>query len=67
MRIIIDKDISQSQSAFVRDCKILDEILIENDLVDKAKRKKKKSVLFKVRFWKGIWYYWLELFGGHNA
>lgn len=38
------------QSAFIKGRQIFDGILIENELVDDAKRKKKEVVFFKVDF-----------------
>ncbi|MCI32279.1 RNA-directed DNA polymerase (Reverse transcriptase), partial [Trifolium medium] len=42
--------ISETQSAFVRGRQILDGVLIANEVIDEAKRLKKKVLLFKVDF-----------------
>lgn len=42
--------IANCQSAFIKGRQIFDGILIENELVDNAKRKKKEVVFFKVDF-----------------
>lgn len=48
-RGVIGSVVSDSQSAFVKNRKILDGILIANEVVDEA-RKNKKLMLFKVDF-----------------
>ncbi|MCI82651.1 RNA-directed DNA polymerase (Reverse transcriptase), partial [Trifolium medium] len=42
--------ISESQTAFVKDMQILDDILIANEVVDDARKSKKELMLFKVDF-----------------
>lgn len=42
--------ISKTQSAFIKGRQILDGVLIANEIVDEAKRYKKKGVMFKVDF-----------------
>lgn len=50
LKRIIHLVISGSQSAFIADRHILDGILVANEVVDEAKRKKKETMLFKVDF-----------------
>lgn len=47
---VIGPVISESQSAFISDRQILDVILLTNEIVDEARRKKKEVLLFKVDF-----------------
>jgi len=42
--------ISDTQSTFMKDRQILDRILIENEVVDEARKLKKDLLLFKVDF-----------------
>jgi len=42
--------ISETQVAFVKDRRILDGILIANEVVDEARKSKKELMLFKVDF-----------------
>jgi hypothetical protein len=42
--------VSEAQSTFIKDRQILDWILVANEVVDDARRTKKKSVLLKVDF-----------------
>ncbi|GAU41930.1 hypothetical protein TSUD_139160 [Trifolium subterraneum] len=50
LRQVIGSVISKSQTAFVKDRKILDGILIANEAVDEARKSKKELMLFKVDF-----------------
>jgi len=50
LRSVIGTVVSESQSAFVKGKKILDGILIANEVVDEATRLKKELLLFKVDF-----------------
>jgi hypothetical protein len=50
LRIVIGSVISETQTAFVKDRHILDNILIANEVVDEARRLKKELLLFKVDF-----------------
>ncbi|GAU48313.1 hypothetical protein TSUD_405300 [Trifolium subterraneum] len=50
LRLVMGSVISESQTVFVRDRKILNEILIANEVVDEARRAKKELMLFKVDF-----------------
>jgi len=50
LRSVVGSVVSESQSAFVKGKHILDGILIANEAVDEAKRKKKELLLFKVDF-----------------
>jgi len=50
LRIVMSNVISDSQSAFVKDRQILDDILIANEVVDEAVKMKKYLLLFKVDF-----------------
>jgi len=52
LRKVMGTVISETQSAFVKDRKILDGILIENEVVDEAVKMKKELLLFKVDFQK---------------
>jgi hypothetical protein len=47
---LIGKVISETQSTFVKDRHILDGILIANEVVDDAKKRKKETLMFKVDF-----------------
>ncbi|XP_058733449.1 uncharacterized protein LOC131605067 [Vicia villosa] len=47
LRKVIDKLISKSQTTFVSGRQILDGVLVTNEIIDLAKRKKKSYLLFK--------------------
>jgi len=48
--LVIGTVIFDAQSAFIKGCQIFDGILIANEIVDEARKKKKKLLLFKVDF-----------------
>jgi hypothetical protein len=50
LKSVIGKVISETQSTFVKDRQILDGILIVNEVVDDAKKRKKELLMFKVDF-----------------
>ncbi|GAU36154.1 hypothetical protein TSUD_275130 [Trifolium subterraneum] len=50
LRLVIGSVISESQTAFVKDRKILDGILIANEAVDETRKANKELMLFKVDF-----------------
>ena len=50
LRLVIGSLISDSQSAFIKGCQILDGILVANEVVDEARKCKKELILFKVDF-----------------
>lgn len=50
IRLVIGSVISDAQSAFVKGRQILDGILIANEVVDDASKRKKELLLFKVDF-----------------
>ena len=45
---VLDKVISKSQNAFVKDRQILDAVLIANELVDSTLRRKKQGMVCKL-------------------
>ncbi|GAU39751.1 hypothetical protein TSUD_219940 [Trifolium subterraneum] len=50
LRLVIGSVISESQTTFVKDSQILDDILIANEVVDEGRKSKKELLLFKVDF-----------------
>lgn len=46
LKIIICSVIYETQSTFISGRKILDEILVDNEIMDEANKKKKKVILF---------------------
>ena len=50
LRLVISSVVSETQSTFVKNCQILDGILIVNEVVDEARKLKKELLLFKVEF-----------------
>ena len=50
LQMVIGSVISDSQSAFIKGRQILDGILVANEIVDEARRRKKELLLFKVDF-----------------
>jgi hypothetical protein len=50
LRMVIGSVISESQTTFVKDRQILDDILIANEVADEARNTKKELMLFKVDF-----------------
>jgi len=50
LRSVVGSVVSESQSAFVKGKQILDGILITNEVVDEARRKRKELLVFKVDF-----------------
>jgi hypothetical protein len=67
LRLVIDSEVSEAQTAFVKDRLILDGVLIANEVVDEARRTKKELMLFKVDFKKAYdsvdWGYLDEIMG----
>jgi hypothetical protein len=53
LRLVIGSLISDTQSTFVKNRQILDEIWIANGVVDEARKMKKELLMFKVNFEKG--------------
>jgi len=63
LRSVIGSVISDSQSAFTKGCQFLDGILVPNEVVDEARKRNKKLLLFKVNFEKAydsIYWNYLE-------
>ena len=54
LKQVMGKIISDSQTAFVKNRQILDDILIANEVVDEARKNKKELMLFKVDFEKAF-------------
>jgi hypothetical protein len=50
LRLVIGSVVSDSQSAFIKGHRILDGILVANEVVDEARKSKKELLLFKVDF-----------------
>jgi len=50
LRLVIGSVVSDTKSAFVKGCQILDGILVANEVVDEARKCKKELLLFKVDF-----------------
>jgi hypothetical protein len=50
LHLVIGSVISESQTTFVKDRQILDDILIANEVVDEARKTKNELLLFKVDF-----------------
>ncbi|GKU97025.1 hypothetical protein SLEP1_g10208 [Rubroshorea leprosula] len=50
LRKVLDKVIGEQQMAFIEGRQLVDGVVIANEVIDEAKRKKKRSFLFKVDF-----------------
>jgi hypothetical protein len=50
LRMVIRRVISETQSTFVKERQILDDILIANEVVDEARKSNKELMVFKVDF-----------------
>ncbi|GKV24110.1 hypothetical protein SLEP1_g33762 [Rubroshorea leprosula] len=50
LRKVLDKVIGEQQMAFIKGRQLVDGVVIANEVIDEAKRKKKRSFLFKVDF-----------------
>jgi len=64
---VMGKVVSETQSDFVKDRQILNDILITNEVVDEARMMKKQMLMFKVDFEKAFdsvdWDIWMLLWG----
>lgn len=45
-----------SKRTFIGGKQLLHSVFIANEVIDEAKRKKKKMLSLQGRFWKGIWF-----------
>ncbi|GKB64852.1 RNA-directed DNA polymerase, eukaryota [Tanacetum coccineum] len=54
LSMVMDKLISKEQSAFIKDCQILDGPMILSEVIQWCNRKRKKSMIFKVDFEKAF-------------
>ncbi|GKV19478.1 hypothetical protein SLEP1_g29737 [Rubroshorea leprosula] len=50
LRKVLDKVIGEQQMAFIGGRQLMDSVVIANEVIDEAKRKNTKSILFKVDF-----------------
>ncbi|GKV27047.1 hypothetical protein SLEP1_g36255 [Rubroshorea leprosula] len=67
LRKVLDKVIEEQQMVFIGGRQLMDSVVIANEVIDEAKRKKTKSILFKVDFEKAYdkvsWDYIEYMFG----
>ncbi|GKV23017.1 hypothetical protein SLEP1_g32806 [Rubroshorea leprosula] len=54
LRKVLDRVIGEQQMAFIEGRQLMDGVVIANEIIDEAKRKKKESFLFKVDFEKAF-------------